>query len=147
MSLFDKIRKNATKVVDQHGDKISRGLDTVAEKVDKRTGGKHSDKITKGVSKAKEGLDRLDSKRDHDLGGPGDHPSRRDTSEHSAAVGAGPHARHRPDTAALRVPGRADGPGPRSGGPGGHEVADAVGRRVVVQPRCDAGALLRFRGL
>jgi hypothetical protein len=74
MSLFDKIRKNATKVVDQHGDKISRGLDTVAEKVDKRTGGKHSDKITKGVSKAKEGLDRLDSKRDHDLGGPGTTP-------------------------------------------------------------------------
>ena len=74
MSLFDKIRKNATKVVDQHGDKISRGLDTVAEKVDQRTGGKHSDKITKGVGRAKEGLDRLDSKRDHDLGRPGTPP-------------------------------------------------------------------------
>lgn len=70
MSIFDKLRKNATKAVDQHGDKISRGLDKAAEAVDKRTGHKHSDKIRKGVTKAKEGMDRLDQKDDRDLGGP-----------------------------------------------------------------------------
>jgi hypothetical protein len=71
MSIFDKIRKGATKAVDQHGDKITRGLDQAASAVDKRTGHKHSDKIRKGVSKAKEGLERLDQKDDRDLGGPG----------------------------------------------------------------------------
>lgn len=70
MSLFDKFRKTATRAVDQHGDKISRGLDQAGNAVDKRTGHKHSDKIRKGVTKAKDGLDRLDQKNDRDLGGP-----------------------------------------------------------------------------
>jgi MT0933-like antitoxin protein len=74
MSIFDKLRKNATKVVDQHGDKISRGLDKAAKTVDERTGHKHSDKIRKGVGQAKKGLDRLDQKNDNDLGGPGTTP-------------------------------------------------------------------------
>lgn len=76
MSIFDKFRKNATKVVDQHGDKISRGLDKAAKTADERTGHKHSDKIRKGVSKAKDGLDRLDEKKDRGPGGgsPGSTP-------------------------------------------------------------------------
>jgi hypothetical protein len=70
MGFFDKLRKNATKAVDEHGDKISRGLDKAAETVDKKTKGKYSGQIDTGVGKAKEGLDRLDDKRDNDLGGP-----------------------------------------------------------------------------
>ena len=71
MSIFDKLRKGATKAVDQHGDKISRGLDKAAKSVDERTGHKHSHKIRKGVSKAKEGMQRLEDK-DRGEGGPSD---------------------------------------------------------------------------
>ena len=74
MSIFDKLRRSATKVVDQHGDKISTGLDKAAKAVDERTAGKHSDKIAKGVGAAKDGLDRLDQKKDDDLGRPGATP-------------------------------------------------------------------------
>lgn len=74
MGIFDKLRKNATKVVDQHGEKIASGIDKAAEAVDKRTGHKHSDKIQKGVGAAKDGLDRLDQKKDNDLGQPGTQP-------------------------------------------------------------------------
>ncbi|MGH3368123.1 MAG: antitoxin [Nocardioidaceae bacterium] len=75
MSMFDKLRKNAKKAVDQHGDKISRGMDKAAKSIDDKTGHKHSDKINKGVGKAKEGLEKLDGKNDDDLGG-GSRPSR-----------------------------------------------------------------------
>ena len=69
MSIFDKLRKNATKLVDQHGEKVAKGLDKAADAADKRTKGKYSGQIRTGVGKAKEGLDSLDNKRDHDLGG------------------------------------------------------------------------------
>jgi hypothetical protein len=71
MSIFDRIRKGATQAVDQHGDKISRGLDKAAKKVDDRTGHKHSDKIRKGVGTAKDRMSRLESK---DKGDRGDQP-------------------------------------------------------------------------
>ncbi len=74
MGIFDKLRKNATKVVDQHGNRISAGIDKAADAVDKRTGHKHSDKIRKGVGAAKDGLDRLDEKKDNDVGQPGAKP-------------------------------------------------------------------------
>ena len=70
MGFFDKLRKGATKAVDQHGDKIARGLDKAADAADKKTKGKYSGQIRTGLGKTKEGLDRLDDKRDHDLGGP-----------------------------------------------------------------------------
>jgi hypothetical protein len=70
MSIFDKLRKNATKLVDQHGDKVANGLDKAADAADKRTKGKYSGQIRTGLGKAKEGLDKLDDKRDQDLGGP-----------------------------------------------------------------------------
>jgi len=80
MGFLDKLRKGATKAVDEHGDKISRGLDKAADAVDKKTKGKYSGQIRTGLGKTKEGLDRLDDKRDHDLGGgpasPGGRPSR-----------------------------------------------------------------------
>jgi MT0933-like antitoxin protein len=74
MSIFDRIRKGATQAADQHGDKISRGLDKAAKSVDERTGHKHSGKIRKGVGKAKEGLSRLESKPDRGGQSPGDTP-------------------------------------------------------------------------
>jgi hypothetical protein len=70
MGFLDKLRKGATKAVDEHGDKISRGLDKAAGAVDKKTKGKYSDQIQTGLGKTKDGLDRLDDKRDNDLGGP-----------------------------------------------------------------------------
>lgn len=75
MSIFrnlrnlDRLRKTATRAVEQHGDKISRGIDRAAKTVDERTGHKHSDKINKGVSKAKEGLERLDQQNPGGRGG------------------------------------------------------------------------------
>ncbi|HWL97402.1 MAG TPA: antitoxin [Nocardioidaceae bacterium] len=74
MSIFDKLRKGATKAVDQHGDKISRGLDKAAKSVDERTGHKHSHKIRKGVSQAKEGMQRLGDKGQGEGGPPGSTP-------------------------------------------------------------------------
>jgi len=70
MGFLDKLRKSATKAVDEHGDKISRGLDKAADAADKKTKGRYSGQIQTGLGKTKEGLDRLDDKRDHDLGGP-----------------------------------------------------------------------------
>jgi len=70
MGFLDKMRKSATKAVDEHGDKISRGLDKAADAVDKKTKGKYSDQVQTGLDKSKEGLDQLDGKRDRDLGGP-----------------------------------------------------------------------------
>lgn len=77
MGFLDKLRKGATKAVDEHGDKISRGLDKAADAVDKKTKGKYSGQIRTGLGKTKEGLDRLDDKRDHDLGGGPESPGRR----------------------------------------------------------------------
>ncbi|MGH3355875.1 MAG: antitoxin [Nocardioidaceae bacterium] len=74
MGIFDKVRDTAKHAVDQHGDKITRGLDSAAKAVDKRTGHKHSDKINKGVRKAKEGLDRQRGKGGPDTPPPGTPP-------------------------------------------------------------------------
>ncbi len=66
MGMFDDIRKKATKAVDQHGDKIAKGIDSAASAASKRTGGKHDSQITKGAASAKDALDKLDG-RDDDL--------------------------------------------------------------------------------
>lgn len=70
MSVFDKVKKQATDVVHKHGDKIQHGLDKAARTADEKTHGKYSEKIQKGVSKAKEGLDKLDDKGGPDSSGP-----------------------------------------------------------------------------
>lgn len=59
-----KLRKQAEKAVDQHGDKIAKGLDSAADAASKRTGGKHDSKIDSGVAKAKDALDKLDGRND-----------------------------------------------------------------------------------
>ena len=55
-----------SKAVDQHGDKIAKGVDAAADALDKKTGGKHGDKIAKGSRQAKDALDKLDG-RDDDI--------------------------------------------------------------------------------
>lgn len=69
MGFLDKLKGKATKAVDQHGDKIAKGIDRAADAADRRTGGKHGDKIAKGRTQAKSALDKLDGKSDGDLGG------------------------------------------------------------------------------
>ncbi|MGA8256698.1 MAG: antitoxin [Nocardioides sp.] len=64
MGFLDKLKGKATQAVDQHGDKISDGIDKAADFADKKTGGKHHDKIEKATGKAKTGLDKLDGKSD-----------------------------------------------------------------------------------
>jgi hypothetical protein len=67
VSFLDKLRRNATKVVDQHGDKIAGGIDKAAAAADKKTKGKYSGQIRSGRTKAKDALDRLDGTQDGDV--------------------------------------------------------------------------------
>ncbi|MFF4500466.1 antitoxin [Streptomyces sp. NPDC001401] len=53
----------------QHGDKITHGLDKAAKAVDKKTKGKYSDKIHTGTGKAKDAMDRLAHKDGTRTGG------------------------------------------------------------------------------
>ena len=46
MGFLDKMKAQAKKTVDQHGDKISKGIDKAASTADQKTKGKYSDKIT-----------------------------------------------------------------------------------------------------
>jgi antitoxin protein of toxin-antitoxin system len=66
MGFLDKAKKQLTKVVDEHGDQIAKGLDKAGELADKKTKGAHSGQISAGVARAKDGLDKLDG-RDDDI--------------------------------------------------------------------------------
>ena len=68
MGFLDKLRKQATRAVDEHGDKIADGIDKAATVADRKTGGKHSGQIRQGRDAAKGALDKLDGKGDGDLG-------------------------------------------------------------------------------
>lgn len=68
MGFMDKLKGKAKAAVDQHGDKIAKGIDQAAGAADKKTKGKYSDKIHTGRGKAKDALDKLDGKNDGDLG-------------------------------------------------------------------------------
>ena len=60
----------------QHGDKVTHGLDKAAKVVDKKTKGKYSDKIQTGTGKARDAMDRLAHKdAAGGAGGPGTTPS------------------------------------------------------------------------
>ena len=54
---FGKLARRAKVLTDQHGDKIAKGVDKVADVVDERTKGKHKDKLAK-VREAATKLDR-----------------------------------------------------------------------------------------
>ena len=64
MGFLDKLRGKASGAVDEHGDKISDGIDKVADMADEKIGGKHTEKIDSGADKAKDALDKLDGKDD-----------------------------------------------------------------------------------
>lgn len=63
MGFLDKAKSKLTKAVDDHGDKISDGIDKAAALADKKTGGKHHAKIVQAQGKGKEALDKLDGKK------------------------------------------------------------------------------------
>jgi GH25 family lysozyme M1 (1,4-beta-N-acetylmuramidase) len=64
MGIFDKIRKQATKAVDEHGDAIAKGIDKAAAAADTRTQGKHADRLDQASRAAKDALDKLDGRND-----------------------------------------------------------------------------------
>lgn len=64
MGLFDDIKAKASELIDQHGDKVSEGVDKAASFADEKTGGKYSEQIQQGQQKAKDALDGLDGQQD-----------------------------------------------------------------------------------
>lgn len=64
MGFLDKAKGKLTKAVDDHGDKISSGIDKAAAMADKKTGGKHQSKIAKVQAKSKDALNKMDGKND-----------------------------------------------------------------------------------
>ncbi len=60
MGMFDKFKKKAADLAEEHGDKIDEGIDKAADFVDDKTGGKYTDKIEGGTEKAKEFIDGLE---------------------------------------------------------------------------------------
>jgi hypothetical protein len=64
MGFLDKAKKSLTKAVDQHGDKIEKGADSLGRTINAKTGNKHADKVAKGKTQLKRGLDSLDGKND-----------------------------------------------------------------------------------
>jgi len=76
MGIFDKLKKNVEKAVDEHGGQIATGIDKAAAMADKKTGGKHEGQIETGAAKAKDALDSLDGKDDDIADTPGTVPPR-----------------------------------------------------------------------
>ncbi len=64
MSFLDDAKNKLEGLVDQHGDKVSDGIDKAADVIDQKTGGKLGDKVDLGAEKAKDALDSLDGKND-----------------------------------------------------------------------------------
>ena len=64
MSFLDDAKDKLEGLVDQHGDKVSDGIDKAAEVIDQKTDGKLGDKVDLGAEKAKDALDSLDGKND-----------------------------------------------------------------------------------
>ena len=63
-TLVRATQAKAEDLVDQHGDKVSDGIDKAADLLDEKTGGKLGDKADLGAEKAKDALDSLDGKND-----------------------------------------------------------------------------------
>ncbi|MDC2957182.1 MULTISPECIES: antitoxin [Streptomyces] len=62
-------KDKASGLAQQHGGKISHGLDKAAQVVDEKTKGRYSDRIRTGTGKAKDAMDRLAHKGDAGSGG------------------------------------------------------------------------------
>ena len=61
VGIFDKFKKKAAEVAEDHGDKIETGIDKAADFADDKTGGKYSDKIESGSEAAKDFVEKLDT--------------------------------------------------------------------------------------
>jgi hypothetical protein len=59
VGIFDKFKKKAADVAEEHGDNIEAGIDKAAEVADDKTGGKYTDKIESGSEKAKDLVEGL----------------------------------------------------------------------------------------
>lgn len=55
----DELKTRAAGLVEQHGDKIDKGIDKANDAVSKATKGKYDDKIDSATNKAKDGLNKL----------------------------------------------------------------------------------------
>ncbi|MDQ3612111.1 MAG: antitoxin [Actinomycetota bacterium] len=64
MGTFDNLKGKVSDLVDQHSDKIEKGMDKAGEFVDSKTGGKHTEHIATGKDKLRDALDGLDGKND-----------------------------------------------------------------------------------
>ena len=64
MGFLDDAKDKLGDLVDDHGDKVSEGIDKAVEVIEDKTGGKFDDKIEMGAEKAKDALDALDGKND-----------------------------------------------------------------------------------
>ncbi|MBK3575225.1 antitoxin [Streptomyces sp. MBT65] len=56
---LDKLKDKAEEIAEEHGDKISDGLEKAGDLVDEKTDGKHSEQIDTAVDKAQALLERL----------------------------------------------------------------------------------------
>ncbi len=59
MSIFDKFKKKTGDLAEEHGDKAEDAIDSGAEFIDDKTGGKHTDQIEAGAEKAKDFIEDL----------------------------------------------------------------------------------------
>ncbi|MCX4979215.1 antitoxin [Streptomyces sp. NBC_00620] len=82
MGLLDNLKAKLAPAKDkvsdlaqQHGDKVSHGLDKAAKVVDEKTKHKYSDRIQTGTGKAKGAMDRLAHKDSNGATPPPDAPS------------------------------------------------------------------------
>jgi len=64
MGFLDKAKRSLTKAVDQHGDRIDKGVDQLGRTINARTGNKHADTVAKGKAQLRKGLNGLDGKND-----------------------------------------------------------------------------------
>jgi MT0933-like antitoxin protein len=64
MGFLDNAKKQLTKVVDEHGDKIEKGADRLGRTINEKTGNKHADKVTKGREQLRKGMSSLNRKDD-----------------------------------------------------------------------------------
>lgn len=64
MGLLDRFRSKAGKTADDHGDKVTQGIDKAGDVVDDKTGGKYSDKVDTAQQKATDAVEGLSSKGD-----------------------------------------------------------------------------------
>lgn len=64
MSVFDNMKDQVSKQVDEHGEQVGQGVDKAGDLLDERTGGQYADKVDQGQDALKNGLDGLDGQDD-----------------------------------------------------------------------------------